>query len=192
MKYKINEIFYSIQAEGYYSGYPAVFIRFSGCNLKCPWCDTKNHNEGKEYTKEELEQEVEKLTNGNTEIIIVFTGGEPTLQLSNEEELLEKYYKTIETNGILLDKIPSWINWITCSPKTDLHISKIPNEIKLVFEKNRVEYFKKLKMFHRLVRLYIQPLEENGKMNIKECMDFILKNPEFKLSLQIHKMIGVK
>lgn len=188
MKYKVNEIFYSIQAEGYYSGYPAVFIRFSGCNLKCPWCDTKYHNEGKEYTKEELEQEVEKLTKGNKEIIIVFTGGEPTLQLKNEEELLKGYYRTIETNGLLF--APSWIDWITCSPKTDIEFIQLPNEIKVVYEKHREEYFKKLLNYN--TRLYIQPLEDNGTMNIKECMDFILKNPEFKLSLQIHKMIGVR
>lgn len=188
MKYKVNEIFYSIQAEGYYSGYPAIFVRFSGCNLQCPWCDTKYHNEGKEYTKEELEQEVEKLTNGNKNIIIVFTGGEPTLQLKNEEELLKGYYRTIETNGLV--NAPEWIDWTTCSPKQNYHFANIPNEIKVVFEENRIDYFKELLDLN--TKLYIQPLEKDGKMNTNECIDFIKENPKFKLSLQIHKMIGVR
>ena len=188
MKYKVNEIFYSIQAEGFYVGTPAIFIRLSGCNLKCPWCDTKYHNEGKEYTKEELEQEVKKLTNGNKDIIIVFTGGEPTLQLKNEEELLNGYYRTIETNGLL--SVPEWINWVTCSPKTDIEFKKIPDEIKIVYENHRKKYLKELLNYD--TKLFLQPLEKDDKMNIKETIDFIKQYPKYRLSLQIHKMIGVR
>lgn len=188
MRYKVNEIYYSIQAEGFYAGTPAIFIRLSGCNLQCPWCDTKYHNEGTFYTKNELEEEVDKLTKGNKDIIIVFTGGEPTLQLKDEEELLKGYYRTIETNGLL--PAPKWFNWITCSPKTDIKFSTIPNEIKIVYEENRQDYIKSLLKYN--TKLYIQPLEKDNKMNIKETIDFIKDNPKFKLSLQIHKMIGVR
>lgn len=188
MKYKINEIFYSIQAEGYNAGKPAVFIRLSGCNLKCPWCDTKYHNKGKEYTKEELEKEVEKLTQGNKEIMIVFTGGEPTLQLKNDEELLKGYYRTIETNGLL--PVPNWINWVTCSPKTDIQFTDIPNEIKVVYEEKRKEYFIKLLRYPTL--LFMQPLEEDGIMNPEKAIEFIKRYPKYRLSLQYHKLIGVR
>lgn len=78
--------------------------------------------------------------------LIVFTGGEPTLQLDNSEELLPGFYRTIETNGT--NEVPSWIDWVTCSPKTDMDFSnkkRKPDEIKVVFERRRIDYFKKLK-----------------------------------------------
>ena len=190
MKYKINEIFYSIQAEGFYAGTPAIFIRFSGCNLSCPWCDTKYHNEGKFYTKDELEKKVFSMIpkNQKENIIIVFTGGEPTLQLKENEELLEGMYRTIETNGLL--PVPSWIDWITCSPKLDIIPKTMPNEIKVVYEENRKEYYKNLLEYDTM--LFMQPLETEGKMNIQETIDFIKQNPKYRFSLQYHKLIGVR
>ena len=184
MSYKVNEIFYSIQTEGLYTGTPAIFIRFSGCNLKCSWCDT-NHNTGRFYTKKQLEDRVKKLSKDKP--IIVFTGGEPTLQLKEEEELLKGYERHIETNGLL--KVPSWIDWVTVSPKTN--ITKFKNkvdEIKVVFEKRRIGYIKSLKCKN----LFIQPLEKEDKMNIRQVIKFIKENPKFRLSLQYHKIIGIR
>ena len=191
MSYKVNEIFYSLQAEGTYAGCAAVFIRLCGCNLQCPWCDTKYHTKGEFYTKEEIEEKVNYLTHGDKNVIIVFTGGEPTLQLKEDEPLLKDYYKCIETNGT--NKVPSWINWITCSPKSDIDfkaIGRMPNEIKVVYEYGRDKYLKSLLDLN--VPLFIQPLELNGKMNIAEVFDFIKQNPIYRLSLQFHKMIGVR
>lgn len=190
-KYKINEIFYSIQTEGTFAGKASIFIRLCGCNLSCPWCDTKHHTIGEFYTKEEIEEKVNILTRGNKDIHIVFTGGEPTLQLSEEEELLKDYYRCIETNGT--NKVPSWIDWITCSPKSDIDFSSIgrnPNEIKVVYEHGRDKYLQSL--LQRGIPLFLQPLEENGKMNIAEVLDFIKLNPQYRLSLQYHKLIGVR
>lgn len=191
MTYKVNEIFYSLQAEGKHAGRAAVFIRLCGCNLQCPWCDTKYHTLGETYTKEEIEERVDYLTHGNKDVIIVFTGGEPTLQLKEDEPLLDGYYKCIETNGTR--PVPSWIDWITCSPKSDIDFSAIgrmPNEIKVVYEYGRDKYLKGL--LDLGVDLYIQPLELNGKMNIAEVFDFIKMNPKYKLSLQWHKLLGVR
>ena len=141
MNYKINEIFYSIQGEGCFAGTPAIFIRFSGCNLKCPWCDTK-HEDGKIYTKEELECSINTLVKETNCNRLILTGGEPTLQISNEEELFKGYERYIETNGLI--PAPDWIDWITCSPKTDIYnFSRIPNEIKIVYEKKREDYRKR-------------------------------------------------
>lgn len=189
MKYKVNEIFYSLQAEGINAGRAAIFIRLCGCNLKCPWCDTKYHNEGEWYSKEELEEEVRNLADNRA--IIVFTGGEPTLQLKEDEELLPEYYRAIETNGT--NPVPSWLDWVTCSPKTDIDFTKSeiqPDEIKVVFEEGREKYLKSLTKLG--AELFIQPLELDGKMNIKETVDFIKANPEYRLSLQFHKMIGIR
>lgn len=193
MNYKINEIFYSVQAEGKYAGHPAIFVRLCGCNLKCPWCDTKYHNEGTFYTKQELESEVKKLSTDTKNVIVVFTGGEPTLQLKDEEELLKGYDRHIETNGT--KHVPVWIDYVTCSPKSDIDFKKMdrrPDEIKVIYEKGRDDYLKKLPTMAQGSRLYLQPLELNGKMNINETMKFILENPIYKLSLQFHKMIGVR
>lgn len=186
MRYKVNEIFYSLQAEGFYAGCPAVFVRLSGCNLKCPWCDTKYHNEGTWYTKEELEKAVYDII-PSKEVFIVFTGGEPTLQLKEEEELFEGFEKHIETNGT--NPVPSWIDWVTVSPKSDIKIEKA-DEVKVVYENGRDEYLESLEDEDYL--LFLQPLELNGKMNIQETVDFILKHPRYRLSLQFHKMIGVR
>ena len=186
MKYKINEIFYSIQGEGFNTGYPAIFIRFSGCNLKCPWCDTF-HEEYELYTKEDIENAVEKLKFGK-DVMIIFTGGEPTLQLS-DEEILPGYFRALETNGII--EPPKWLDWITCSPKTDLQFNTwIPDEIKVVYEPKREKYLEEILSLD--TRLFLQPLEKDGHMNIKETVSYILKHPKYRLSLQTHKLIGVK
>ena len=191
MNYKVNEIFYSVQAEGKYAGHPAIFVRLCGCNLRCPWCDTKYHNEGTWYTKEELEEAVKQLSTDTENVIIVFTGGEPTLQLKDEEELLKGYRRHIETNGTR--HVPKWIDYVTCSPKSDIDFSALgrkPDEIKVIYEDGRDNYLKSL--LNLDCRLYLQPLELDGKMNITETMKFILENPKYKLSLQFHKMIGVR
>lgn len=195
MSYKVNEIFYSVQAEGLFAGHPAVFVRLCGCNLQCPWCDTKYHNQGEFYTKEELEKAVMDLCPDKDNVIVVFTGGEPTLQLKDDEELLVGYRRHIETNGTR--PVPKWIDYITCSPKFDLDVEKtigrLPNEIKVVCEEGRETYLESLiPLIERGVRLYLQPLELDGTMNIAKTMDFILSHPQFKLSLQFHKIIGVR
>lgn len=187
-KYKINEIFFSIQGEGSFAGTPAIFVRFSGCNLKCPWCDTK-HEEGTYYTKEELEAKVNELA--EEYVMVVLTGGEPTLQITEDEQLFADRFVAIETNGT--NKVPTWVSWITVSPKTNIcpaDFKNFPDEIKIVFEPSRIDYYDTIK--HYGGRLYLQPLEKEGKMNIKETLDYIKKNPMFRLSVQLHKLIGVR
>lgn len=110
---RINEIFYSLQGEGYHTGIPAVFVRFSGCNLRCPFCDTQ-HEEGTLMSDEDIVMEVAKYS---TQVVIL-TGGEPGLWI--DEKLVdalhhEGKYVCIETNGTCL--LPENIDWVTCSPK---------------------------------------------------------------------------
>ena len=88
-KYKINEIFYSLQGEGYFTGVPAIFIRFSGCNLRCPFCDTDHHS----YTEMTAEEIAQAISEYPAETIIL-TGGEPTLFADKEFiETIKKYYR---------------------------------------------------------------------------------------------------
>lgn len=190
--YKINEIFYSIQGEGANAGVPAVFVRFSGCNRRCPFCDT-DHESGVEMTAQQIRQAVEKADNGQN-TMVVLTGGEPTLQLSDEENLFpytsSRRFIAIETNGT--GAVPSWIDWVTVSPKDDIPLDKLPrfNEVKLLFDKTRLDYFQ---LFNRDgITAFIQPIERSGKMNIQETVNFIKQNPCFRLSVQIHKLIGIQ
>ena len=110
---KINEIFYSLQGEGFHTGTPCVFIRFSGCNLKCRFCDTK-HEDGTMMTDEEILDYISQFPSNN----IILTGGEPSLWI--DQSLIDKLheagkYIALETNGT--NTLPSGIDWITCSPK---------------------------------------------------------------------------
>ena len=113
---KVNEIFYSIQGEGRHAGRAAVFIRLSGCNLKCPFCDT-DFSQSKEMTVEEIVNEVCSLSNDCH--FVVITGGEPTLQ--NCVPLIDalhvkRYSVAMESNGT---NIAPWnVDWLTISPKT--------------------------------------------------------------------------
>jgi organic radical activating enzyme len=105
---RINEIFYSLQGEGYHTGIPAVFVRFSGCNLRCPFCDTQ-HEEGTLMSDEDIVMEVAKYS---TQVVIL-TGGEPGLWI--DEKLVdalhhEGKYVCIETNGTCL--LPENIDWV--------------------------------------------------------------------------------
>ena len=188
-EYKVNEIFRSVQAEGFNAGKSAVFVRFSGCNLDCKFCDT-NHEPYKIMTGEQIDAEIDRLSDGNKSVLVVFTGGEPTLQLSEDEPLGSDHPTAMESNGIL--NAPSWIQWVTISPKTKLTTQQLrrANEVKVLYGFFDDDYLISLIGIHSL--LYVQPLEKNGIMNVKDCVRFITEHPEYKLSIQWHKITGVR
>lgn len=117
-----------MQGEGRYVGYPALFIRLSGCTRECCFCDTKYHKEGKEIDVNEI---IEKINNSKYSIVI-WTGGEPLLQFSKIKEIVEKTNKQhhLETNGDLLkEDILQCFDYICVSPK-DLKTAEKINKIK--------------------------------------------------------------
>lgn len=135
--YQINEIFYSLQGEGFYAGQASVFVRFAHCNLQCPFCDTEFQTIAYSFNKLELESFVLALLEKEqvaSKPNIIFTGGEPTLQLCENEPLFDGFYRCIETNGYKI--APSWIEWVTFSPK---HKPIVPeklqraNEVKILY-----------------------------------------------------------
>ena len=193
---KINEIFYSLQGEGRWAGTPAIFIRLSGCNLKCDFCDTK-HQEYKEYTIDEILREIAPYAPCKH---IVITGGEPGLQLTEAfVEILHHYgfYIAVETNGTYL--LPLNIDWVTCSPKFDFCSNA---EIKLDWiDELKVVYKGKNQDMSRYNNIkateyYLQPCDvgnpTDNRRIISETIDFIKKNPKWKLSLQTQKILGVR
>ena len=112
-KKRVNDIFYSLQGEGHNTGRAAIFIRFSGCNLKCPFCDT-DFSRYDELTDDDIIERIKDFPSR----FVVLTGGEPSLQV--DTPLIDKlhahgYEIAMETNGT--HPVPAGIDWTTCSPK---------------------------------------------------------------------------
>ena len=206
--YKVHEIFYTLQGEGAHSGIPAVFVRFSGCNLRCPWWDTEFEGY-KEMTAEQIVSEIQNLYDipNVRRKMCILTGGEPTLQA--DKQLIDAihaagFYIGIETNGTR--PMPDGIDWITCSPKegTKLALKQV-NEVKVVFTGtyDPEVWRTQLKAEHWL----LQPLrytgewlmmsgvdewEDDANDNLDETVRYILAHPFWRLSVQLHKIVGLR
>lgn len=186
--YRVNEIFYTLQGEGLYAGRPAVFIRMSGCNLNCTWCDT-NHASYKELSANEIAAECKRLIPAETiNILAVLTGGEPSLQIDGE--LIDALHDLglfvcIETNGT--HNLPAGIDHITCSPKENSDVViKNADEVKIVYTGQDVEKWRKM------INAKHYSLQPCSRKNTKEVVEYILKHPWWRLSLQTHKIIDIK
>lgn len=182
---KINEIFYSLQGEGYHTGTASVFVRFSGCNLKCSFCDTK-HEEGVVMSDEEILDAI-KSKSGGRKVHVVLTGGEPSLWI--DESFVKKlknagYFVQIETNGT--HALPGGIDWVTCSPKYAKVVLDRADEVKIVFEN---EDSPKKAEGIATNNYFLQPV--SGK-NTDEVIDYIKRNPKWRLSLQTHILVGIE
>ncbi|MDE7397685.1 MAG: 7-carboxy-7-deazaguanine synthase QueE, partial [Muribaculum sp.] len=184
---KVNEIFYSLQGEGLFTGTAAVFVRLSGCNLTCDFCDT-HHDEWQEMSEREIVDAVKEYPATH----VVITGGEPTLQLTASlVEMLHaaRRYVQIETNGsVPVDaELVKLVDWITCSPKYGMlpRIGRI-DELKVVYDKDRIA---NVVAVESVTASYycLQPCDRGEEgynmVNLKSCIDYILAHPKWKLSL---------
>ena len=212
--YRVHEIFYTLQGEGAHTGIPAVFIRFSGCNLRCPWCDT-DFEGFTEMSAEQIVAEAKELYDIPNERrkMVVLTGGEPSLQV--DEALVTAlheagFYICIETNGTRT--LPDGIDWITCSPKesslkpSNTQTIKLTNvnEVKVVFTGtyDPEVWRKQLSAEHWM----LQPLRYTGEWlienvdsweddrndNLDDTVRYILSHPFWRLSVQLHKIAGLR
>jgi 7-carboxy-7-deazaguanine synthase len=196
--YPIVEIFHSVQGEGYHAGMPSIFIRFGRCNLRCAWCDT----DFDVWTDMSIVEIVNELSKYDCDRII-FTGGEPALQdlvtLSSYLKPLG-YFLSIETNGTI--PIPSGtLDWICVSPKdqeyADLKIKqRVGDELKVVYLGQELSMYEELK--EGFEHLFLQPLYDEGQntelngMSFHSTFEKVRDNPEWRLSLQTHKWMGVE
>lgn len=191
---KVNEMFYSVQGEGFFTGNAAVFVRFSGCNLRCPFCDTL-HQQSTDISEDEIVNFAYQYPSK----LVVMTGGEPSLQLT--ESLVDKLKKigkfvAVETNGTR--ELPCNVDWITLSPKTEYVDKKgcvvlnKANEVKVVFDGQHEINSYGVECQH----YYIQPCDTGDSVKNKEivnkCINFIKENPQWKLSLQTQKILNVQ
>ena len=189
--YRINEIFYSLQGEGYHTGMPAVFVRFSGCNLRCSFCDT-DFADYREMSAEEIATEILSLIpplSSPLSLLIVLTGGEPAMQV--DDALLRVLHGTgmsvcIETNGTRV--LPEGIDWVTCSPKQGSRLAIAhADELKIVFAEDAdpEQWLPRIKAEH----LFLQPC---SCRNTEEVIAYILAHPHWRLSLQTHKYLRIR
>lgn len=189
---KVNEIFYSVQGEGKNTGIPMVFVRLAGCNLCCDFCDTKYAFEaGKEMTVGEILSEREKYPSK----WVCITGGEPFIQpldelvgrLKADGSLIQ-----IETNGTIFQ--PVTCDWLVVSPKKERRpvesMLEQADEIKIVVDsKEALDFAEEYETWETCHS--IQP-ENNHKEATKLCLDFVAEHPQWRLSMQLHKLINIK
>ena len=214
MSYAVKEIFYTLQGEGGQAGRPAVFCRFAGCNLwsglerdrltaQCRFCDTDfvgtdGQNGGKFADAEALADAITAQwpeAEPGADALVVFTGGEPCLQL--DDALLDAisahgFETAIETNGTL--PVPTQIDWICVSPKPESPlVQQAGHELKFVYPQDTLspEQFEHLDFEH----FFLQPMDVDDEAmrwhNIQAAIAYCLQNPQWRLSLQTHKIIGL-
>lgn len=211
MAYKVKEIYYTLQGEGAQTGRPAVFCRFTGCNLWsgreedrhkaiCQFCDTDfwgtdGENGGKYPSPEALADKIASLwpkMEPPGKPYVVCTGGEPLLQL--DEPLIEALHQrgfevAVETNGTI--EAPEGLDWICMSPKafTDIVLTE-GDELKLIYPQLGAEPpgYEQLKYKH----FFLQPMDNAQQAeNIKKTMAYCLEHPKWRLSLQTHKILDI-
>lgn len=210
MTYSVKELYYTLQGEGAQSGRPAVFLRFAGCNLwsglerdrasaVCDFCDTDfvgvdGPGGGKFADAASLAQAVAKAwpNSGDAKPYVVCTGGEPLLQL--DAALIDALHGAgfevgVETNGTVA--APAGIDWLCVSPKADAPLVQASgHELKLVYpqEKARPERFAALSFDF----FFLQPMDgPSRETNTVAAIDYCKTNPQWRLSLQTHKMLGI-
>ncbi|MDQ6889605.1 MAG: 7-carboxy-7-deazaguanine synthase QueE [Bacteroidota bacterium] len=193
----VMESFYTLQGEGFHQGKAAYFIRLAGCDVGCVWCDVKESWDKNLYPNQSIDQIVEGAKKHQARLAVI-TGGEPTMH--NLDELTFKLQKAgfstnIETSGSH-PLSGSW-DWICLSPKKfKPPLPGIPlqaNELKIiVFNKSDFNWAEK---YAALVtpdcKLYLQPEWDKAEIVTPMIIDYIKANPQWQLSLQIHKYINV-
>lgn len=199
MEFNLNEIFYSVQGEGPYTGVPMMFVRFAGCNLSCTFCDTNYSTIDKVDSEFILEYLAQAYLKYNTWHVCL-TGGEPTNQNIGQlvRDLFFKGFKVhLETNGINGVEESKYYTNISFSPKTKDFKIKSAQTLKLLFpyvNECTPELFKDFPCTYR----YIQPINHDNYSGIgdnqviSEALQEITSNPNYRLSIQIHKSIGVQ
>jgi 7-carboxy-7-deazaguanine synthase (Cx14CxxC type) len=209
MAYAVKEIFYTLQGEGANAGRPAVFCRFAGCNLwtgqeadrgdaVCKFCDTDffgtdGSGGGKFADAESLAAAIAtRWPEGGYRPFVVCTGGEPLLQL--DVPLLDALHRhgfevAVETNGTITP--PPGIDWLCLSPKADAElVVTAGDELKLVFpqERGAPERYRHLSFSH----FFVQPMDgPDRERNTRLALEYCLSHPEWRLSLQTHKILGI-
>ena len=194
--YPINEIFCSLQGEGEKTGTVSVFIRMSGCNLRCAFCDTDHQS----HTMMSAPEIVEQVMRYPGAPLIVLTGGEPALHVDTALiQALKLTGKTIaiETNGTL--PLPDGIDWVTLSPKTAFQggealpcIITSCDELKVVYTGQNLNQYDHIKAQQRFLQPCYVDEPKQRLLGLQATVKAVLDNPQWRLSLQTHKLLGIR
>ena len=195
--FRINEIFHSLQGEGYPTGTPAVFVRFSGCNLRCAFCDTQ-HQEGAPMSLDEIIAEINKYPIAP---MVVLTGGEPSLFIDEAFVAAVKAqtgkFIAIETNGTR--PLPTNLDWVTFSPKKGFDggdvesvVLKDCDELKVVYLGQDLRQYASINANHRFLQPCFSDDAEQRQSNMQACVEAVMRHPGWRLSLQTHRLLGIR
>ena len=193
--YALAEIFESLQGEGRNTGRPCVFIRFAGCNLKCPWCDT-DVSRRFSLSLDELVAEAK----GFRARSVVLTGGEPTA-VDGMPELVaalkrEGFWIAVETNGT--NDVPwlSFVDYVACSPKAEFPDSlrlASADEVRVVASsEDVVDFCRDARNRISATDYYVSPCERGGEMDFATAKSALSRLDGWSLSVQLHKILGFR
>ena len=219
--YNLVEIFESLQGEGRNTGRPCVFVRFAGCNLKCPWCDT----DVKKRFEVSLDELLAELGQYKAKSVIL-TGGEPTIQAEMPELVaaLKKagYWIGVETNGTVAADWLGFVDYVACSPKMefaefysgDRNIAaptsaagattflspqqgaislKSADEVRVVAsDEKTVEFCKKIRRQIAATDYYVSPCDHDGEIDFATAKSVLSRLDGWSLSVQLHKLLGFR
>ena len=191
--YELVEIFESLQGEGRNTGRPCVFIRFAGCNLKCPWCDT----DVKRRFSASLD-EILKEVKGFKAKSVILTGGEPTLVKEMPELVaaLKKdgYWIGVETNGTIAADWLGFVDYVACSPKRGAELAlTAADEVRVVAEDEATAAFcREVRGKIAATDYYVSPCDHDGKIDFATAKSVLLQLDGWSLSVQLHKLLGFR
>lgn len=191
--YDLVEIFESLQGEGRNTGRPCVFIRFAGCNLKCPWCDT-DVKKRFSVSLEELVREVK----GFKAKSVILTGGEPTLVKEMPELVaaLKKdgYWIGVETNGTIAADWLGFVDYVACSPKRGAPLAlSTADEVRVVAEDEAIAAFcREIRSKIAATDHYVSPCDRGGQIDFSTAKSVLSQLDGWSLSVQLHKLLGFR
>lgn len=191
--YELVEIFESLQGEGRNTGRPCVFVRFAGCNLKCPWCDTdvtKRFSASLDELLAELGQYKAKS--------VILTGGEPTMQKEMPELVaaLKKagYWIGVETNGTNDADWLGFVDYVACSPKRGASVRLVEaDEVRMVAEDEATaDFCRKVRRQIAATDYYVSPCDHDGQIDFATAKSVLSQLAGWSLSVQLHKILGFR
>ena len=191
--YELVEIFESLQGEGRNTGRPCVFIRFSGCNLKCPWCDT---DVAKKFSAS-LVDIMKELKQYRTKSVIL-TGGEPTLVKEMPELVAalkkEGYWIGVETNGTIAADWLGFADYVACSPKQGAELAlTAADEIRIVADDEKTaDFCREVRGRIAATDYYVSPCDRGSKIDFATAKSVLAQLDGWSLSVQLHKLLGFR
>jgi len=193
--YKLVEIFKSLQGEGRNTGRPCVFVRFAGCNLACPWCDT-DIVERFTLSLPDLVAEIKAHDCKN----VILTGGEPTCATGMDELVdalkAEGFWIAVETNGTNVSAWLDKVDYVACSPKQEyaerLKLMRA-NEVRVVASSEAVaDFCRVVRSRIAATDYYVSPCDHDGEIDFATAKSVLAQLPDWALSVQLHKLLGFR